>query len=190
MNSLYLAQLYTGPLLEADAIVVLAGEDAESRCATALQLFKQGAARTILCAGGVSNPPTVLDADACAKWLLGEGVPPSAIETEGESRNTHQQAVNVLGVAAFRDWHRLLLVASAYHVPRAYLTFVAALGSSDIHVVPMADYAAWSGSPPGHDRTRAELFHVESVKIAEYQAVGHCATYEQGIAYLGKWERP
>jgi uncharacterized SAM-binding protein YcdF (DUF218 family) len=182
----YLCHLFTGPLLKADAIVILAGEDADARCQTGLELFRNGAAPRIVLSGGRHDPPAIQGADALAGKMLSLGVAPVALSVEHWSQNTREQAVNITEMAASNDWHRVLLVASAYHLPRAFLTFVAV--PSPVQWVPVPAYAPWHQCPPGVDRTRAELLLVEGVKVTEYQALGHCASYEAGLDYLKTWE--
>lgn len=184
----FLMHLLTGPLLKADAIVVLCGEDAAERASVGLQLFKQGAADRLVLSGGRHEPPAILGAEHVAGHLLGMGLSPAVLTVEHGSQNTHEQAVNVCDLAVTNGWRRLLLVASGYHLPRAFLTFVAA-APDDLHLIPIpASQSPWHQCPPGLDRTRAELFCVEGVKITEYQALGHCASYEAGLDYLKQWE--
>ncbi len=206
----FLAQLYTQPLLRGDAIIVLCGEDAEDRVAFAAQLFKSGAAERIVLSGGRHEPPSILGAEQAMGPLLGLGIAPERIILETMSQNTREQAEQILTLAEAEGWRRILLVASGYHLARAFLTFVAALqvhiprlpesatgeekadaflNGLRLHVVPVAaSQSPWSKTPPGVDRTRAELFHVESVKITEYGATGDCASYADGLAYLQHWE--
>ena len=51
------------------------------------------------------------------------GIPDSAIIQEPDSLNTHQNAVNVKEILNARGIHRVLLVTSAIHMPRALLVF-------------------------------------------------------------------
>lgn len=200
-RDVFLAQLYTQPLRRADAIVVLAGEDGAARLEVGLQLFRQGGAPLLFLAGGRSEPPVVLSAKALEVDAIAAGVAPDRIVVEDRSQNTREQAVNTLLCADLRDAHTLLLVASSYHLPRAFLTFLGRLRelqrlwadpqatTARVRIVPVAaSQSAWGECPPGGDRTREQLFHVESVKIAEYQALGHCASYAEGLAYFRQWE--
>jgi hypothetical protein len=186
----FLVQLYTTPLARADAVVVLCGEDATPRMEVGLQLFRQGAAPTLLLSGGHHEPPRWLGAEHLADECIGKGLAPSRIVVEPTSQNTREQAEAVMAIAKEREWRSLLLVASSYHLPRAFLTF-AAVESCRVRLVPVAAAsreATWTTRPPGCDGTRAELFLVEHTKIQQYQATGHCASYEQGLACLTAWE--
>lgn len=199
-RDLFLAQLFTQPLRRADAIVVLAGEDAAARLELGLQLFRQGGAPLLAIAGGRHQPPAILGAKQLQTDAIAAGVAPDRILVTSGA-NTREQALDVLADADQRDAHTLLLVASSYHLPRAFLTFLQALTGTppsserkvlrehEVLLVPVAaSQSRWHECPPGGDRTREQLFHVESVKIAEYQALGHCASYAQGLEYFKHWE--
>ena len=183
----FLAAVYTGPLLKADAIVVLSGEDAEQRAVAALEMFRQGAAPVIVCSGRRDSAPRWIGAERLAGLLMAKSVPPKVLIVEHGSQNTHEQARNVIEMAEANDWHRLCIVASAYHLPRAMLTFIKAIGTRPIHVVAVpASQLTWWGSPPGMDVTRLELFNIEMAKVKEYGE--HCATFAEGLAYIERFE--
>ena len=183
----FLAAVYTGPLHKADAIVVLSGEDAEQRAVAALEMFRQGAAPVIVCSGGRDSAPRWIGAERLAGLLMAKSVPPKVLIVEHGSQNTHEQAVNLIEMAEANDWHRLCVVASAYHLPRAMLTFIKTIGTRPIHVVAVpASQLTWWGHPPGMDATRLELFNVEMAKVEEYGE--HCATWAEGLAYIERFE--
>jgi len=180
-RSTFLAMLYSQPLRQADAIVLLAGEDGMARAEVALQLFKQHAAPTIIVTGGKDDGVRWFGADRLAGWLMGQGVAPGRITTDTGSENTREQAAQVADITA----GPILLIASAYHLPRAFLTFAPAL---DARITPVAATPPWCEAPHGMTETRLDLLATELAKIEEYRALGHVATYEAGIAYLTAWE--
>ena len=183
----FLAAVYTGPLHKADAIVVLCGEDAEQRAVAAVELWRQGAAPVIVCSGGVDSEPRWIGGERLAGLLMARSVPPKAIIVEHGSQNTHEQARNLIEMAEANDWHRLCIVASAYHIPRAMLTFIKTIGTLPMHVVAVpASQLTWWGSPLGMDVTRLELFNIEMAKVEEYGE--HCATWTEGLAYIERFE--
>lgn len=188
----FLAVLATQSLSRAHAIVLLAGEDGDRRADTAAALIQQRVAGTIICAGGLHTPPRSVDGEYLARYLLGKGVAPDAVIVESGSQNTREQAVNVLDLAAANDWTRLVLVASPYHMARAFLTFVQRATETDrARDVRLLHYPAvvpWWTCPPGHTETRFELLARDAEKTAYYQALGHVATYADGLAYLRLWE--
>jgi len=183
----FLAAAYTGPLLKADAIVVLCGEDAEQRASAAVELWRHSAAPVIVCSGGVDSEPRWIGGERLAGLLMARSVPPKAIIVEHGSQNTHEQARNLVEMAEANNWNRLCLVASAYHIPRAMLTFIKAIGTRPIHVLAVpASQLTWWGSPPGMDATRLELLNVEMAKVEKYWE--HCATWAEGLAYIERFE--
>ena len=69
-------------------------------------------------------------ADLLEEW----GIPQSAIIFEGNSRNTRENAVETSRLLKNRQLNRVLLVTSAFHMPRALATF----RGVGIHAIPSA----------------------------------------------------
>lgn len=182
--------LYTQPLVRSHAIVVLAGEDGIARADRAFALFQSGGAPTVVLSGGRHDGTRILGADALRVHLLGQGLGPDRITIESGSENTHEQAERVVDMAEQQGWTHLLLVASAYHLPRAFLTFLRTLTTrrlaDSVRIVPVAVPDTWFASPPGSSSTRAELLELEWAKVGEYAE--HVAVPAEGIAYLAAWE--
>ena len=190
----FLAVLFTAPLERADAVVVFSGDGA-TRLDVALQALRQRAAHWAVVSGGVDNPPHSLNAEASANYLIGHGLAPDRIIQDNASQNTHEQAEWLAKECEDRGWERVLLAASPYHMPRAFLTVLASLQKRDLAetvcIVPLvASQALWWGTPEGLDQTRAELWADELRKIDEYRELyGHVAGDEDGLAYLRFWEQ-
>jgi uncharacterized SAM-binding protein YcdF (DUF218 family) len=142
-------------LPSAEAIVVLGGsihgpggthrssrlEDSSDRLFVALRLYHAGKAPLILCSGGNLSlfgetkkvPEAQFMKSAMEEW----GIPAGIILTEGGSVNTHENAQRSHEILAARGIHRILLVTSAMHMPRAAATF----RKSGFEVIPApADY--------------------------------------------------
>jgi hypothetical protein len=193
-KDLFLAALACGPMLKADAIVVLCGEDADARVRMASGLFLSGAAPKVVLSGGKHEPPRWIGAEQSAALLYGKGVAPDRVILDTTSQNTRDQAVAIARMACDYGWKRLILVASGYHAPRAHLTFLQALidvgHDKTIHLTSVpASQSPWFSSPPGMTDTRAELLAGEFSKIDAYGFNGHVASYEQGVASLRYWEQ-
>lgn len=161
----------------ADAIVVLGGgmeaarpperlypdlNAAADRVWHAARLFRAGKAPLILASGG--NLPWSgaerAEAEVMAELLQELGVPKAAIVLEARSRTTQENRDNSLPVLHQLGAHRILLVTSALHMPRALALFAA----TDLAVVPApTDFEvrqrAWNlcvGCPtPKHSPTAA-----------------------------------
>jgi uncharacterized SAM-binding protein YcdF (DUF218 family) len=188
---MFCSVLSNGPMLKSDAIVVLAGEDAEARAAVGAELFRQRAAPVLVLSGGKDGPPRWLSASSLAPIVMGHGIAHDRIRVEADSQNTREQAVANVAMAKVEGWRRLLLVASPYHAPRAFLSFVKALDEAEaldtIQVVNApAAQVAWGKCPPGMDATRLKLLREEFDKIEKYDT--HVASYKQGLDYLAFWE--
>ncbi|HUD99496.1 MAG TPA: YdcF family protein [Bryobacteraceae bacterium] len=122
---------------QAQAIVVLGGTiqmpspmhhlthltEPSDRLLTAFRLYRAGKAPLIFCTGG--NNPIAGHANETpeATWmarLLEEwDIPPSAIQIETGSINTHENAIGSYQILSARGIRRILLVTSAIHMPRA-----------------------------------------------------------------------
>lgn len=192
----FLVALYNDDNLPPDAIVVLCGEDGEPRVRTALGLFSQAVGKyptKIVISGGVHEPPRILGAAHLRKLLVGKGVAHSAVILEERSTNTREQAVNVTRIVKQKGWQRVTLVASSYHLPRAFLTFVQAFDEARIadkcRIIPYAaGAAARFGCPAGMEKTRMELLGDELAKVESYREMGHVATFARGLEYLQAME--
>lgn len=191
----FCAMLATAPMQRGNAIVVLTG-DGTARLGVAMQLLRQDGAPLVVITGGLDAPPYSLPAAQLAGGLMGMGVAPSRIRLDESARNTREQAVNVVKMAADEGWTSLLLVASPEHQFRAFLTFLAAIHEQDATLadrlrlvnVP-ASNLKWGEVPEGRMAvSRLDLLASEFQKLDTYQDVGHAATYAEGITYLLAWE--
>ncbi len=124
---------------QADAIVMLAGvvglpapprvsadlSSSADRILHAARLYRAAKAPMIIVTGGNVFPkPGVKPESFYVARLLQEwGVPNHAIITEGESRNTYQNAFESKQILDARDIGKILLVTSALHMPRALAVF-------------------------------------------------------------------
>ena len=124
---------------KADAIVILGGgvgaaeyprievdlTDASDRILHAARLYKAGKAPLIIATGGANTwlGTKIQEAFTMDKLLREWGVPESVIVREGNSLNTHQNAVNTKRLLNQKKLKTILLVTSASHMPRALATF-------------------------------------------------------------------
>lgn len=117
-----------------DAIVVLGGAiapaappqlmepdltEAADRVWQAARFYHAGVAPTVIVSGGSLNNqqggPATSEAEAMRRFLLDLGVPDKAIVSEGQSLNTIE---NIRNVRAVVKGGRVLIITSAFHVPR------------------------------------------------------------------------
>jgi uncharacterized SAM-binding protein YcdF (DUF218 family) len=117
----------------ADAIVVLGGgsyawlqrpdvrlEDLEhSRVAAGARAWLAGGAPVVMLSSGSDAGRGRSEADVMATAIERLGVPASALLLEDRSRDTHGNALFSAELAKHHDIHRVLLVTSSLHMPRA-----------------------------------------------------------------------
>jgi uncharacterized SAM-binding protein YcdF (DUF218 family) len=104
----------SGPVA-ADVIVVLGGGQHE-RPERAAELFRQRAAPRIIITGAGDDAINL-------QLLLQSGVPARAIQIEGKSMTTRENAEFTLKLLRAENVHRVILVTSWYHARRAQKTF-------------------------------------------------------------------
>jgi uncharacterized SAM-binding protein YcdF (DUF218 family) len=126
-----------GQLPTVDAIVLLGGDvglplyprvDSEimgNRTLHTFRLYKAGKAKLILISGGNVFPQTnVYGESYYSAALLSEwGIPNDVIVVEPNSRNTYENAVETKKLLESLQVDKILLVTSAFHMPRALATF-------------------------------------------------------------------
>src|SRR5690554_70848 len=136
-------------VLQAEAIVVLGGgvspaghgdlypnlESGADRVWHAARLFHASKAPLVLLTGG-SDPEhsATSEAEAMRRFMVDLGVPVQSILLEQQSRNTTQNAEHAAEILAEQSVNRILLVTSAYHMPRAKALFEA----HSLKVIPVA----------------------------------------------------
>lgn len=120
----YDAVIVLGGVLEAGPHVP--GRDPEltraaDRIVRGFELVRDGHARQVLLSGGSGRPrpDQRTEAEQLAALLRRWGIPPERIVLETRSRNTRENAEESAPIVAAHGWKSLLLVTSAWHVPRA-----------------------------------------------------------------------
>jgi uncharacterized SAM-binding protein YcdF (DUF218 family) len=100
-------------------------EETVMRCLTAAQLYREGGPCLVFSSGGNPDPdhPGPTCGQAMSDFLADLGIPPSDLWHEGESRTTHENAVQTRRVLAPRGIENIVLVTSASHLRRAELCF-------------------------------------------------------------------
>ena len=177
----------------AEAIVVLGGAvhapnrrhpashmlESTDRLLVALRLYRAGKAPTVLCSGGNlfffrktgGAPESQVMCGMMQEW----GLPASAVLTEGQSINTHENAVDSYRLLSARNTHKIILVTSAWHMPRAAATFRKA--GFEVVAAPADFLEGWTGGAlrwvPDADCLRAtELAVREWIGLFAYRLRG------------------
>jgi uncharacterized SAM-binding protein YcdF (DUF218 family) len=130
-------------LPKADAIVVLGGgkvrpdQLTSSRLSAAVHAWRAGRAPVVILSGGGARSGARRrhsEAERMASAIAILGVPASALLLEDRSTSTEENASFTARLARQRGIHRVLLVTSSLHMPRASLLF----REAGFDVVPVA----------------------------------------------------
>jgi uncharacterized SAM-binding protein YcdF (DUF218 family) len=122
--------------LKGDAIVVLGGFGSASdheitgidfgpaidRDLTAITLARQGAAKVLVVGGGGWRADSP-EGQALANWIEDWKLTKAEVVVLPGSRNTHDEAVHSAALAEEREWDRVILVTSGWHLKRASAAF-------------------------------------------------------------------
>jgi len=122
------------------------------------RLVRDGKARVVI-VSGVSP-----EADVLARQLEDWGIPKERILLEARSRNTRENAVFSQEIARAHDFGRVLVVTSAFHMPRAAECFAAVGMKVDTLSV---DYRAAASIPLGEWLPRAGSLALSTMVLRE-----------------------
>lgn len=156
-------------IVKSDAIILLEG-DGFSRLAKCAELFHANYAPIICFSGGVLNLeygsyPFDMYKDKLKEYNLS----PNNFILETKSKNTEEQAIEIIKIAKQASWKKIILVASNFHQYRAYLTFFKILKSYNYQLAimnaPARDLPWFKTEPWG---TRFNLLSSEFEKIEKY----------------------
>jgi uncharacterized SAM-binding protein YcdF (DUF218 family) len=98
--------------------------DSIERLLVTFDLLRKGRAKNAILSGGPSGPEDpIVESRVLEKQLEDWGIDPSRLVVERESRNTRENAVDTRQLVLQRGYKSLLLVTSAFHMPRAVDAF-------------------------------------------------------------------
>ena len=155
---------------EADAIAVLAGTglprnrplmyfETPNRMDGALALYQAKRAPALIL--------TTEEGELNRMAAMERGVPPERILLAGEATNTASEARIITDTAMRQNWHRLLLVTSAFHMGRsvALLHRAAASSGYSLAVIPYpVDWQQVPAVPKGRSRWLPNRYGLELLK--------------------------
>jgi len=152
--------------------------DSGDRFVEALYLANRYPNAKIVVTGGVGNPfqPGETDADIARRFYQRLGVPADRLVFEGESRNTAENVEFTKSLLEVTPGQSVLLVTSAFHMPRSMGIF----RQAGVDVVPCpVDYRAVP--EPGFGLELAEpSFNVNTASVAIKEWIGLLAYYWTG----------
>ena len=147
------AALTPATIPQADAVVVLGGGlrpalaprqnvevgEAGDRLLTGLRLLRRDRAPLLVASGGrvsfTSGDPAPPEAFWARDLAVELGLPASQILLNPGSRTTAEEARDIGSLGRQRGWRRVILVTSAFHMPRSLATF---RRRSGLTVIPVA----------------------------------------------------
>jgi len=154
---------------KANAIVVLGGDDGE-RSLRAQTLYHEGYAPIIVLTGlekGTAAPPPRLTWRA--DFLAANGVPRSALRFEVRSRNSYEEATQILALMQKQKWQSVIVVSDPPHMRRLSWTWARVFKDSGLHYVLVPSAAGWW--TPGdwwRDEQSGAFVIMEYIKLAYY----------------------
>lgn len=141
--------------------------DNNERLLETFDLLRSGKARNAIVSGGsVSADRTrVTEAIALAEQLAEWGIDPDRVVIEGHARNTYENAVDSSALVRARGWKSVLIVTSAFHMPRAYGCFRAV--HLDVDTLPV-DFRSYASPFSGERIPRAQYLEASTIAIREW----------------------
>jgi len=144
----------------ADAVVVLGGytsggdeeltgidaSDSFDRILTGIELIREGRADRLYVGGGMTGTGENKKSEhsVIGPWIKRWNLTDVPVGTLGNSGNTYGESQAVKKLMVENGWGKIILVTSAWHMPRAEAVFV----SSGVYVFPVAcDFKSIPGDP-------------------------------------------
>lgn len=193
-----LLSILSQPLINSNVVVCLTG-DGVGRMLEGLKLLKEGWAKNMLIVGSnsllSSNPQA--GADEIKNFLVLNNVEAWGVQdriTTAEGANTLEQAENASHACKKENWKTGILVASSYHLPRAFLTFLNTLEKMghEMKIIPHASPSPWYGKNEEIAVEPAEggrrFLEEELPRIVRYQEKGDITSWTQLEEYFRKYK--
>lgn len=142
------------------------------RAASAYKLYRETGLPIVISGGAPFSAGP--ESEAAAAWLKELGVPADRIFAEKSSRDTKENARYSVKLCGEKGYKRIVLLTSAYHMPRAVFLFGKA-GAGEITPFPVSKR---SGAPfflndwlPGNGVTEARMALNEYLGLAWYRVL-------------------
>lgn len=161
---------------KAEAVVWIQGDRYE-RGRKTLSLFQDGFAKRIILTGnnilvGKKTAPNTNNITLIAmnNWLQKRGVAKNKIIIDNQSFNTAEQADNIVALAKKNKWKKILIVASFYHQPRVFLSFLKSAEEQKWKgkIINQPTALNWKMIPGGRKQSAKVLAIEEIKKIKKY----------------------
>jgi uncharacterized SAM-binding protein YcdF (DUF218 family) len=141
--------------------------DDNERLLETYDLLRTGSARYAIASGGAVSPSraAVVEGRALKDQLVAWGIASERVIAEEDSRNTYENAVDSAAIVRAHDWKSVLLVTSAFHMPRAYGCFRAVL--LDVDTLPV-DFRSYKSPFTGELVPRADHLARSTTALREW----------------------
>jgi uncharacterized SAM-binding protein YcdF (DUF218 family) len=139
--------------------------DNNERLLETYDLLRTGAAKNAILSGGDIAPTPKVEAQALADQLVAWGIDPSRLVVEPHARNTRENAVLSAAIVREHGWKDVLVVTSAFHMPRAIGCFRAVDLPADALAV---DYRSYGADYRGELVPRADHLQESNAAIREW----------------------
>jgi uncharacterized SAM-binding protein YcdF (DUF218 family) len=115
----------------------------QARVLEGIRLYRAGVAPNLLMTGGAVKNQFV-EGKVMQQFAVSQGVPASAVFSEGQSRNTIQNAYYSYKIMQAHGWTSALVVTTPTHLRRAGLIFSHYPLAWEMHAAPFPqDYPVW-----------------------------------------------
>jgi hypothetical protein len=165
--------------------------DTTIRLDATVDLYRRGKISHIIVSGGMPEGKRAdeFPAERMKEILLSRGVAEENIILEPDSQNTAQQAKNVSDIVGRSGYSEILLIASGYHLLRAYLTFLKEVNRRGepyaLYGFPAGSIFSWLKKSKTENARRICIFWKNELqKIGKYQRKGDVAFFEDAWLYL------
>ena len=175
-----------------DAVILLEG-DGYSRINKACKLIKNKSANFLVFSGDVDNISAgSFPYDKCKDLIFKHNLPQEKLILDLISKNTREQAEQVVEICKINNWRSIILIASHYHQFRAFMTFLKVVIEEKLEN-KLIIYNAPENNLEWFKETgwgkRIDLLKNEFDKVIKYQKSNHIASYKEAIEYFQWRER-
>jgi len=170
-----------------DAVILLEG-DGFSRIKKACDIVTNKNANYLVFTGGVDNERVgSFSYEKCQELINKWNIPHDNVLLELNSKNTREQAKEVIALCQKFNWKSIILTGSHYHQLRAFLTFLKVLIEEKLQnklIIYNAPENKLNWFEESGWGKRIELLENELNKITTYQSLNHIASYKEAFEYL------
>jgi uncharacterized SAM-binding protein YcdF (DUF218 family) len=156
--------------IQVDLIVALGGGSGE-RDQMAAVLYKAGYAKKILLTGmeDISDAGQRYYQSPRTLFLLEQGVPAEVLIFDGQSINTHQEAINTAALLSAHHWHSALVVSDPPHIRRVDYCLQPVFKKAGLSYQLIQSYApTWHPERWWQDKRWSQFCVSEVVKLIYY----------------------